>query len=100
MEKQSDAVSKTSCRGQGRGRASWLAPRRVWLWSVTGLAIVAGAGFALSQNWITASNLLLLLLVLPCAAMMFMCMKGMRHGKHDSEAQSPTRGGRRKTDAA
>lgn len=52
---------------------------------------IAGAGLALSQSWITVGNLLPLLFTLPCAVMMFMCMKGMRHGQQDGEAASSNR---------
>jgi len=37
---------------------------------------VAGAALALSQHWLTVVDLVPLLFVVPCAVMMFMCMKG------------------------
>jgi hypothetical protein len=75
-----------SCHGGSRGRATWFARNRVWL--IAGLATAAGAGFALSQDWIAVANLVPLLFTLPCAAMMFMCMKGMRQGQRGGDKQS------------
>jgi len=50
-----------------------------------GAAIVAGVALALSQHWLTVGELTPLLFpalfVLPCAVMMFMCMK---HGQQTS----------------
>jgi hypothetical protein len=48
---------------------------------------MAGA-LALGQHSLAAANLLPLLYVLPCAAMMFMCMKGMHHGQPKGAAQT------------
>ncbi len=48
------------------------------------IASVAVAGLimlALVANWIAFASLMPLLYVLPCVAMMFMCMKGMNHGQ-------------------
>ncbi len=46
-----------------------------------GLAIGVGLiALGLGQNWLTIAGLPPLLNVLPCAAMMFRCMKGMKHG--------------------
>jgi len=42
----------------------------------------------LGQHSLAAANLLPLLYVLPCAAMMFMCMKGMHHGQQKGAAQT------------
>jgi hypothetical protein len=39
------------------------------------LLAVALAAVAVSQNWIAFATLLPLIYVLPCAAMMYMCMK-------------------------
>jgi hypothetical protein len=58
---------------------SWL---RRWRWlAIAGVLIGAGTALALSQQWLAVATLVPLLYVLPCAAMMFMCMKGMNHGK-------------------
>jgi len=42
---------------------------------------VAGAALALSQHWLTVPELTPLLFLLPCAVMMFICMKGMNHSQ-------------------
>jgi hypothetical protein len=53
------------------------------------IAMVAVAGaLALGQHSLAAANLLPLLYVLPCAAMMFMCMKGMHHGQQKGAVQT------------
>jgi uncharacterized membrane protein len=51
-----------------------------------GAALAAGITFALSQHWFAVAALTPLLFLLPCAAMMFMCMKGMNHGQQTSAA--------------
>jgi len=68
---------------------SWL-NRRVMI--VLGLAVVVGlTALGLGQNWLTVAGLLPLLYVLPCAALMFMCMKGMNHSPQagSTPASSP-----------
>ncbi|MBY0320272.1 MAG: DUF2933 domain-containing protein [Reyranella sp.] len=59
------------------------------------MVIVAGTGLALSQHWLGIASLLPLLVVLPCMAMMFMCMKGMNHGQQtdSTTARSSASGG-------
>ena len=63
-------------RGPGHGRRFLFGGWRGLL-SVTVLA-AALAALAVSRNWIAFATLLPLLYVLPCAAMMFMCMKGKK----------------------
>jgi threonine/homoserine/homoserine lactone efflux protein len=58
---------------------TWLRPWR-WL-AIAGVLIGAGTALALSQQWLAVATLVPLLYVLPCAAMMFMCMRGMNHGR-------------------
>jgi hypothetical protein len=54
-------------------------------------AVAAGAALlALWQHWLTITDLVPLLFVLPCAAMMFMCLKGMNHGQQDGTVQAST----------
>ena len=48
------------------------------LLSVT-IVAAAVAAFAVSQNWVAFATLLPLLYVLPCAAMLYVCMKGKNH---------------------
>ena len=63
---------------------------RGWLGSRQGL-IVAGVVLAipaivLGWKWLGAAAMLQLLFVLPCAAMMLTCMRGMGQGKQDASA--------------
>jgi hypothetical protein len=67
-----------------RTAGSWL---RGWRGlAIAGVVIAAGTALALSQHWLAAATLVPLLYVLPCAAMMFMCMRGMNHGRPASSA--------------
>ena len=74
---------RSSCHGGGQHSRNWFVRRRGLI-----LAASAAAGIAigLSQHWLTVIELTPLLFLLPCLAMMFMCMKGMNHGKQTSAA--------------
>jgi hypothetical protein len=63
----------------GRDSLGWLSRRRGLI--IAGAVTTAVAALALGQHWLTVAGLTPLLFVLPCAAMMFMCMKGMNHGQ-------------------
>jgi hypothetical protein len=78
------AAGNSSCHGASQGSGSWLSRRRGLV--LGGGVIVAGAALGLSQHWLTVADLVPLLFVLPCAVMMFMCMKGMNHGQQTSAA--------------
>ena len=52
---------------------------RLALYLLSGVAVALG--FALNWNWLTAAGLLRIVAVLPCALMMFRCM---RHGTRRS----------------
>jgi len=55
---------------------------------VVGAALAAAAtALALGQHWLAVADLLPLLFVLPCALMMFHCMKGMKRGAQTDGAQ-------------
>jgi hypothetical protein len=55
----------------------WLSkPRGV----VIALAVASALVIALAQHWLAITDLVPLLFVLPCAAMMLRCMKGMNRG--------------------
>ena len=58
------------------GRSSWLVRRRGPVIAVA--AVAALSAVALGQHWVAFADLVPLLYVLPCAAMMFVCM---RHGQ-------------------
>lgn len=70
-------VKQPSCHGATSSR------RLTWR---SGLAIAAFAalavalGVAIDQRWLSLAALTPLLFTLPCAIMMFMCMRGMKHG--------------------
>ena len=54
-------------------------------------ALTAGVVvLAVWQRWLTLAELTPLLFAVPCAVMMFMCMKGMNHGQSGDAAQAPT----------
>ena len=48
----------------------------------------AGLGFALGHSWIALADLAPLLYVAPCAAMIFMCMKGMNRSEQGDAVHS------------
>jgi hypothetical protein len=78
-------VGSASCHSASQGSGSWLSRKRGLVFG--GGALVAGTAVALSQHWLTAAELVPLLYLLPCAAMMFMCMKGMNHGQQTGGTQ-------------
>jgi hypothetical protein len=70
-----------------------------WLSGRRGLVIAMGvaaatAALAVGQHWLAIGDLLPLLFVLPCAVMMFKCMKGIdrepRTGTTEATAPSDT----------
>jgi hypothetical protein len=57
---------------------------------ITATALAAGgAVLAVWQHWLTLAELTPLLFTLPCAVMMFMCLKDMNHGQSGDAAQAP-----------
>ena len=67
-------------------------------WVSRGLVIAAAVttaaavgALALGQRWLAVVDLLPLLYALPCAAMMFMCMKGRSHGRQAGTTQTSSR---------
>ena len=83
------AAGSASGHGAGQGLRAWLVRRRVVVLAVA-VAAVATA-LALGQHWLALADLVPLLFVLPCAAMMFMCMKGMNHDRQAGIAQDSGR---------
>ena len=56
---------------------------------VIAAALTAGVVvLAVWQRWLTLAELTPLLFTLPCAVMMFMCMKGMNHAEETGGAQT------------
>jgi hypothetical protein len=85
------AASGPSCHGPGQGSPGWLSGRRGL---VIAVAVAAAAiAFALSQHWLAVAELVPLLVVLPCAVMMFTCMKGMNRGQQADTAQISVQNG-------
>jgi hypothetical protein len=52
----------------------WLSGRRGFV--IAAIAAAVPTAFALGQHWLTVADLVPLLFVLPCAAMMLKCLKG------------------------
>ncbi len=93
------ALQQTQSCGVPGASQSWLSRNKMIAFGLAGvLGLIA---FGLSQNWLTLAGLLPFLYVLPCAAMMFMCMKGMNHGPQtgSGSAGSPTSDKQVSTDA-
>ena len=86
----SATIEGSSCHGAGYGSAGGLGRGRGF--ALAAAAMITGIALGLSQHWFTFRDLVPLLYVLPCAAMMFMCMKGMNHhqqtGKPPASARS------------
>jgi len=80
------AADSSSSHRAGRGTPGWLGLPRGLVIAVALIAVVGA--LALGQHWLAVAGLVPLLFVLPCALMMFMCMKGMNHGKQMDPAQT------------
>jgi|SRR5712671_2671032 len=79
----------SSCHVAEQGSSGWLGGHRGFV--VVAAATTAAGALALSQHWLAAADLRPLLYILPCAAMMFMCMKSMNHGRQTDTAQTSSR---------
>jgi hypothetical protein len=71
-------ASNSSCHLTGQSSYGWLGGQRGLI--IAGLVAAAATALALSQHWLAAADLVPLLFVLPCGAMMLMCMKD-NHGE-------------------
>jgi len=80
----------SSCHSTGQGTRGWLGGQRGLV--IAAVVAAEAAALALGQHWLAAADLVPLLFVLPCAAMMFMCMKG-NHGQQTSAPPASTQGG-------
>lgn len=78
--KTSTASSAWPLRDEVSGIGTWIKQHRL----LVGSAAIVVLGLALGWNWLAAAGVLPLLLFLPCALMMGMCMKGMGSGKTDN----------------
>jgi hypothetical protein len=79
----------SSCHGAGQDSPGWLSGRRALVVAMT--AAAAAITMALSQHWLAIGDLLPFLAVLPCAVMMFLCVKGMNRGQQTDTAQASLR---------
>jgi hypothetical protein len=84
METTTPPIVAPNVRSQGAN--NWISRRRGLVFGA--VAVVAATAVALTRHWFTIGELEPLLFVLPCAAMMLMCMKGMNHGEQTSPAPS------------
>jgi Protein of unknown function (DUF2933) len=85
------AIGGSSCHGSGQGSPRLLRGRllRGRRGLVVGVAAAAAAvALALSQHWLVIADLVPVLAVLPCAVMMFTCMKGMNRGQQADTART------------
>jgi hypothetical protein len=71
------------------GPKAWLSGRRGIVVLTAGTAAVAM--LAVGGHWIAAADLVPLLFLLPCAAMMFMCMRGMARDGQTGAATASVR---------
>jgi choline-glycine betaine transporter len=85
-----NSAQASSCHGEQSGR-SGKRPNRLWI--VAGVAVGAIAlGVAVDRQWLSLGALTPLILSLPCAILMFMCMRGMnRSAGADNNGQSDDR---------
>ena len=80
-------MTTPAARGTGQASPGWLSGGGRL---VVGVAAAAAAiALALSQHWLAIADLVPLLAVLPCAVMMFHCVKGMNRGQQTGTAQAP-----------
>src|SRR5438445_8518048 len=84
------AAGGSSRRGTTQVTRGWLGGRRRLVIVVA--AVAAGAiALALGQHWLAAADLVPLLFLLPCATMMFMCLKG-NHGQQTNSPPASAQG--------
>ena len=85
-QERSSAAGSSFCHGAGQGSSGWLSGRRGLVIAMAGA--VAAVALAAGQHWLAVADLVPLLFVLPCAVMMFMCMKGMNRGQRTDTTQA------------
>lgn len=80
-------VDRPSCHGaKSNRRMNW--PTGVAMAAVVG-ALAITLGVAVDQQWLSLGALTPLLLTLPCAVMMLMCMRGMNNCSNTETNRSP-----------
>src|SRR5258708_24129124 len=75
----STVADGSACHGADRSSGSSIGRWRGL--AIAGVVIAVGMTVAFSQHWLAVASLAPLLFVLPCAVMMFICMKSMDHGQ-------------------
>lgn len=80
------AADSSSYDGPGQGSSGGLSRRRSIV--VAAALAAAAVALALDHHWLAVADLVPLLLVLPCAAMMFKCMKGMNPSQQTDTTQA------------
>lgn len=80
------AASNSSCKGTGQGTRGWLCGRRGFI--IAGGVATAATALALDRHWLAGADLVPLIFVLPCAAMMLMMLMGMK-GNHGERTNAP-----------
>lgn len=81
------AADSSSYHGAGQPSPGGLSGRRSLV--VAAALAAATVALALDHHWLAVADLVPLLFVLPCAVMMFRCMKGMNHGQQTDTTQAP-----------
>lgn len=76
-------------RGANQGFGRWLRRRRGLV--IAGVIVAGLMALALNQHWLALASLTPLLFLLPCLAMMFMCMKGMSHSEKAGASEASDR---------
>ena len=79
-------MTTPAARGTGQASPGWLSGRGRLVVAVA--AAAAAIALALSQHWLAIADLVPLLAVLPCALMMFHCVKGMNRGQQTDTAEA------------
>jgi hypothetical protein len=79
-------MNTPAARGIEQASPGWLSGRGRLVMGVA--AAAAAIALALSQHWLAIADLVPLLAVLPCAVMMFHCMKGINREQTDT-ARAP-----------
>ena len=81
----------SACHVAGQGSSGWLGRRSGLIIGAAVVTVAAAGALAEGQHWLAAAALQPLLFILPCAAMMFLCMRGMNHCGRPDTARTPSR---------
>jgi cation transport ATPase len=84
---QYDATTERSGKSLLDTVRGYFVQYRLALYLLSGAAVALGVAF--NWNWLTAAALLRVVAVLPCALMMFRCMRHGSRGLQPDEAAAP-----------